>query len=468
MGSWFPDTPDHCKNGLGFYDLALQQALTSSTANLSDTDFLRHVLVESSGYQILWLLAHAAGHPALSTQSFNMSFPRQKTLSFHEYTQEWLYFFHLEHCRGVTYSDIYFVEQWLEHLSRVFDPIKQLGLAMLRDCFPNQPLPIHMSPEHIVLYLCERAKTIGISNLTPQTTSATYTEAKASRRSTASSTSPATVRQLGSSSLSEPIDVRLLDHFPDELMADVCSLVANSSNQTCDLCNSTSHLVAACPVLAKVIADPYKTRRLISTLEQNRSSRGGYPPTPAPRTHNPTPRRPPPRARTPLSSNRSTERPSAPAPMRAMRYYQDEDTDDDATIAQLTDDDMPTDDDTDDESPDFRWGDVNVLEIHILALFLLQNHLPTVHRRLRRVLVLDPLEPSIRPILQHWDLLLIPCSISTLHPSTILKTPCYPNSLIKLSLMILAVKVILPLMMLPCQIFISPIMLRYPAPMHLP
>ena len=89
----------------------------------------RHLIHDPSGYQIIWRLAAVAGHPGLSAQVFQTQFPRQSSsLSLMDYTAKWAHYLHLQHCRGVTYSDAFYVEQWLENLHPSFDKLKTLGL----------------------------------------------------------------------------------------------------------------------------------------------------------------------------------------------------------------------------------------------------------------------------------------------------------------------------------------------------
>ena len=320
-GLWYHDLPDHCYAFWPFYDQTLQQALTGSSANLGDSDLTRHLVQEFSGYQILWLLASIAGHPGVAISVLQPTMPRQRRdTSFHDYMQLWSHFLHLEHCRGIAYSDVYFVEMWLEYLHPSYnDTLKPLIFNLLRDCNRNVPVPIHFSPEHLINYICSRAHTIGMYNLTPSTTPSTMT-VSSSRRTPAS----IPTRQLQSSHPVVSQDVRLVHHdLPDDIFASVCSLMANNTSQRCDLCSDTGHLMASCPILHCVIADPVKTRRPLSALERAPSSRGGS-------SQNS-------RARTPTSSNRTATTPLVDAATRALNLDND-DTDDDTVIRQLTDD----------------------------------------------------------------------------------------------------------------------------------
>ena len=315
-GLWYDDLPAHCQDRWGFYDQALQQALASS--GLGDTEHTRHLVGEFSGYNILWNLAYVAEHPAVCTHTVQISYPRQRReMSFCEYTSQWAHYLHIEHCRGVAYSDVFYVETWLENLHPVFNTsIKPLILSLLRDCPRDRPVPVHFSPEHLITFVCARVRSIGLTQFTASTSPSTAVTASPRRPPSTATT------RLIAQDVTPTSDVRLLDNIPDDIIVTVSSLVAHNSNHSCDLCASTSHLVASCPVLHKVIQDPTKTRRLLAALEPGRSSRGGSTskPTPSPR----------PGAQTPPKSNRSQA-------LRALQLDNDDHTDDDATMHQLSD-----------------------------------------------------------------------------------------------------------------------------------
>ena len=315
-GLWYNDLPDHCRVHWEFYDQTLHQALAGSAASLYDTDSTKHLVAEFSGYQILWLLANIAGHPGVSISVMQPSMPRQKRdMTFHDYMQEWSHFLHLEHCRGIAYSDVYFVETWLERLHPAFDDtLKPLILGFLRDCTRNEPVPIHFSPEHLLTHICSRAISIGITTLTPLSSPSSLST---SRRPTSNPSAP--TRQIETTIQ----DVRLLhDELPNDIYASICSLMASSATRTCDLCQATDHMVASCPILHRVISDSDKTRRLLSALERGRASRGGS-------TNSSMNNSPSSRARTPPTNNRSS---------MLRQLSDDNDTDDDATLCQLADD----------------------------------------------------------------------------------------------------------------------------------
>ena len=328
-GLWFADLPAHCRDHWAYYDQVLHQALSGSAGNLGDSDLTRHLVAEFSGYQIVWLLANIAGHPGVSISVLQPSMPRQRRdMSFHDYMQNWSHFLHLEHSRGVAYSDVYFVETWLEHLHSTFnDTLKPLILSLLRDCTRDQPVPIHFSPEHLITFICSRAQSIGLYSLSPLTTPAMLTTTSSRRAGSA------TARQV--SHAPAHADVRMLDEelLPD-IFASVCSLMATATNNKCDLCQESTHLVASCPILRRAIGDPVKTRRILSAIEGGRSNRGG----------STTPYSSPSRSRTPPTSNR--------AATRALTL-DDDDTDEDVSLRQLTDDENESQGSRDDPQ-DFR------------------------------------------------------------------------------------------------------------------
>ena len=327
FGLWYPDLPGHARDYWEFYDQVLHQALTGRAADLSESELTRHLTSEFSGYQILWLLANIAGHPGVSISAPYPTMPTQRRdASFHDYMQLWHHFLHLEHCRGIAYSDVFFVESWLSRLHPVFDnTVKPLILALLRDCPVNRPLPIHFTPEHLAIYICERATSIGMRDLKPDTSPA------ALRPVSRPSSAPT---RLLDNAAADYQDVRLLaDDLPDDIFAQVCSLMANNHSRTCDICSATDHLLASCPVLRRVLSDPLKARRLLTAVETAHSNRGGPAQT----------SRAGPRVRTPPRSNRT-------APTRAMDL-DDAATDQDATACQLTDDENT---DTENDDSDFQ------------------------------------------------------------------------------------------------------------------
>ena len=132
----------------------------------------------------------------------------------------------------------------------------------------------------------------------------------------------------------DDVIINQLTDLPDDLYLTVCSLVAaNAGSRSCSLCGKTDHLLASCSWLDSILKDPSRARRILSTLEQHAKSRGGSPSTSTPPSH-----------------SSSSSRPSNATPPRRNIRSLDTDTDEDATVASLTED-CPTDNE---EEPDFH------------------------------------------------------------------------------------------------------------------
>jgi hypothetical protein len=105
-----------------------------------------------------------------------------------------------------------------------------------------------------------------------------------------------------------------------------------SRPRTCDFCGSSSHLIAQCDRLRTRASDRASLKRILDSLVRYLPTGGGY----SIRTPSSTPAstaassRSAPRANTPPASNRSRS-------VRAL--LQEDDTDTDISIQQLTDDD---------------------------------------------------------------------------------------------------------------------------------
>ena len=332
-GLWYEFLPDHCIHQWDFYDQALHQGLTGKTANLSYSDLTKEFLREFSGYQIIWLLAAAAGHPHLNIDTVPTTMPIQKSdTSFLSYRQAWNHYLHVQFTRGINYSDRYFLECFSDNLHSAFNStLKPAMLRAGRDIPLDRPVPIHFTPERIVQYLASCARHIGIHNLSATMTPREFLTSRGSKKS-------ASLRQIVEAP--DFVDVRSLD-IPEDLYLKVCSLVASSTTRSCDLCANSSHLVASCPLLHKVISDPVKARRVLDTID--RSTRGG--------PQNSSASRNPPRSgssgRNGSSSGRSH---SSNGRSANIRQITDDDTDEEALVASLTDDDEGL---TDDSKSDF-------------------------------------------------------------------------------------------------------------------
>ena len=82
-----------------------------SGTGLGDSDLTKPLLCETSGYQILWCLAHVAEHPRLVESHIDIAMPEQKSGdSLLQCRQNWTYYLHMMCLRGVFLSDRYFME----------------------------------------------------------------------------------------------------------------------------------------------------------------------------------------------------------------------------------------------------------------------------------------------------------------------------------------------------------------------
>ena len=109
----------------------------------------------------------------------------------------------------------------------------------------------------------------------------------------------------------------------------ICAISAAGS-RTCHLCGSATHIVGQCPKLKSLVADPVKAKTVLAAIQRGLPNGGGQ-------TGFGSPDRPIfPRSSTPPVNNRRDTRP--------VRSLQDDDTDTDVTVSQLTDGE---------DSPDF-------------------------------------------------------------------------------------------------------------------
>ena len=318
QGLWFDDLPSHCRDKFHFYDECLRQALTSSSAGLADCDLTRHLVTQTSGYQIIWRLASIAGHPSLQSGTPAVTMPRQSSkMSFTEYMDNWQHFLQLQFVLGINYNELYFLERFFDRCHSAFNnTLKPLFLSLIRDVPLNQRVPVHFTPDRLLDHIQDKGYHIGLSTIQLDSTPDDFrSSGSSSRRPRDSSTSPTKdMRQLGSShnTSSAYVDVRELQDLPDDIFLQVCSLVAASAlTKTCDLCGAQDHLLSSCKILHKIINDPVKTRRLLHNLEQAVKNRGG--------------------STTPSST--TCPRDSRTKPMRTL----DTDTDDDTVQQSLTD-----------------------------------------------------------------------------------------------------------------------------------
>ena len=282
---------------------------------------MRHALQERSGYQIIWLIAKEIGHPALCQNLAPLPEPVQKAdTSFLTYRQMWERYLFTSFSAGVNYSDRYFVECFIENLHPMFNEnLKPLLLHHLRDVPVDGPVPYFWWPEHLPGHIASSAQRVGFKKLTPMSTPrelSTRPSKNVSSKNLSSSKDTRHVRQILDTS-SPCRDIRAVYDFDDESLMAICSLMAASHDQRrCFFCNKPGHVVNSCPDFEPICKDLTRAKRILLALQRSVESRGGLPP------------------------RNSSSRDDTP-PRRTMRpLVTDDDTDDELTIAQLTDDDL--------------------------------------------------------------------------------------------------------------------------------
>ena len=330
-GRWYNDLPDHCRAHWRFYDQSLRQGLLGKSTNLSYCSLVRHVLQERSGYQIMWLIAKAIGHPSLNQSLSLLPEPIQKAdMSFLSYRQKWEHYLFIHFCQGTNYSDRYFVERFIENLHKAFNNnLKPLLLHHLRDVAIDLPVPYFWWPEHLAGHCVSSGAIIGLKQLTETSTPRDLSTAP-TRSSTSNGSSHKDTRSIRQLTDGTPMtrDVRAMYEMDDESLLAICSLVAASQqgSRRCSLCDQDSHLINTCPSLADMLKDPSRAKRVLLTLQKSLESRGGSPP-----------------------QNSQTSRDTTPQRRIRALIKSEDDTDDDITISRLTDDER-----SDDENPDFQ------------------------------------------------------------------------------------------------------------------
>ena len=332
-GRWYPDLPPHCTLQWAYYDNALFQALTMSSTGLADTPSVAFAVYESGGYQILWKLAYAAGHPRLNPMILYPEMPKQSSsMSLIAYRQEWEHYLQMRSISGTFLSDRFFLESFIANMSGTYNSsLKPLIFHLLRRIPIDNAVTPDFWPENLLGYMGNVARIQGITDLDPLQTPREFAE----RRRPSPRVTPA-IRSLG-----EEADSALVE----ECFSLVCALTA-SNPRTCDLCGKDDHLCMQCPRYAALMRDPYAAKRLLTSLSNLRNRQD--PDSTATTAQSsgattPSARRYQDRSgnRTPPSSNRS--RGSFP-----IRGLEGEDTDEDVSISRLTDDEASLPD-----SPDF-------------------------------------------------------------------------------------------------------------------
>ena len=335
-GSWYHAAPDHCRIHWGFYDQVLAEALKMSSTNLGDSSMLAHLITFPSGYEILWAMAFAAGHPKLTYDIEDVAIPSQRSqTSFQEYIQQWKYYLFTQYLRGIFLSDRYFIEEFIRHLNGVFNTgLKPILFSAVRDIPRNRRVPHNWTLSNLPMYVCQLARFNGTTDLLPSTTPSDFANRHKRRPASSASTrpmraldSPAPTMDVRQTTDNSPFDIRQTDLVEDtEIFALICALSA--STRTCDMCGSPDHIIAQCPKLLRLVKEPVTLKRLLFAIDKARSS-GGGPTSISASLSPPAAGRPSSRPSTPTRSNRS-------APLRSV--LQDDDTDTDVSLNQLTDD----------------------------------------------------------------------------------------------------------------------------------
>ena len=296
-----------------------------SGTGIADTDFVKEVLYECSGYQMVWKLAYLAKHPRLVDSPTDLSMPIQRGFdTFLDYRAAWQHYLHVYYIRGVFLSDRYFTECFLRNMHSAYNSsLKPLMFHLVRRIHANDPLPSFFSPENFPSYICHSSTNIGIRGLNPMMTPKEFaalhkprSNGNGSNKTSTASTS--TIRSLDTAPAY--VDICQMDILDDDALLAVCSLMA-ANPCSCDYCGATDHLVAQCPKLRSLAQEPSRVNRLLKALEAARLSRGGsFPSRPSPPT----------RPSTLPTSNRSG--------LALVRQLHEDDTDEDVSISRLTDD----------------------------------------------------------------------------------------------------------------------------------
>jgi hypothetical protein len=335
-GSWFDGIPAQCHLYFSYYDQLLLQVLCGKSTNLAGSERLKHLLHERSGYNLLWNLLRAAGHPRLSLDFQSIPTPRQGSKdSLRKYVSDWTYFLYMKFITGEFYSDRYFLETFIKNMHRIFNNnLKTTAITFLRRLPINRRVPHQWTLPNLAEYLVTGVAIFNDLALTVETTPREL--ADASRRPKSDSERrPTPVHQVETSPepepAPEPIDIRQTDLLDQDAYLSICALMA-SRPRTCDFCGSSSHLIAQCERLRERASNRTSLKRILDSLVRYLPTGGGY----SIRTPSSTPAsnasssRSAPRATTPPASNRSRS-------VRAL--LQEDDTDTDISIHQLTDDD---------------------------------------------------------------------------------------------------------------------------------
>ena len=240
---------------------------------------------ERVGHQLMWRIAQAIGHPLLSHEVINLSPPRQRsddTLG--NYIESWRYHLHVQFCRGVVYSDRYFVETFALYLHESYaKTLRPMMINAVRRLPVDERVNAEFNLDNLKSYLPHLAVLSGTKlslSETPRTRK-DGKDAKDSRTRTVRSIESHS-QGLDCSALEWDRTIHMLhsyDHLHDDDLNRIYQVMRDgTTSRTCDLCASTEHLAHRCPRL-KDFKDPVKARRLMTLINNVSSGRHNFGPS---------------------------------------------------------------------------------------------------------------------------------------------------------------------------------------------
>jgi hypothetical protein len=125
--------PTHCTEHWAHCDSSIRQALLGKHVRLDCSDISKPVMHERSGCQMLWRLAHLAGHPRLSENFVDPGSPHQRSsMELIMCGSEWITRLHLHYYQGTFLSDRYFAETFVTNMSAAMNALKAHIHAQIR------------------------------------------------------------------------------------------------------------------------------------------------------------------------------------------------------------------------------------------------------------------------------------------------------------------------------------------------
>ena len=266
-------------------DALLHQALTSKSTALAYTPLIEPLLDERVGHQLMWRIAQAIGHPLLSHEVINLSPPRQrKDDTLPNYIESWRYHLHVQFCRGIIYSDRYFVETFALNLHESYaKTLRPMMIHMVRRMPVNERVNSEFNLDNLKSYLPHLAVLSG-TNVTLSETPRTRKEGKDAQGSKTRTVRSieSDVQGLDCSAMEWDRTVHMLhscDHLHEDDLSRIYQVMRDgATSRTCDLCTSSEHLVHRCPRL-KDFKDPVKARRLMTLINNVSSGRHNFGPS---------------------------------------------------------------------------------------------------------------------------------------------------------------------------------------------